>query len=157
MLEYSLNLHSPKHKGLLFDDLTFSNFGYGGDPNDVTRLRFSKGKMYNFEGHFRRDRNFFDYNLLANPLNPATSVPDVPILDSPHELFLTRRMSDYNLSLFPLSRSCDSGWGTHTTCKKARRSRRYTKGTEAQLSAPTLNITDNYHLEFRCERCRGPA
>lgn len=145
LLEYSLNLHSPKHNGLLFDDLSFSNFGYGGDPNDVTRLTFSKGKIYDFEGNFRRDRNVFDYDLLANPLNPATSVPNVPVLDSPHEIFLTRRMSDYNLNLFPLwvvrfrlgySHNIQEGTAFSTVHE----------GTEAQLVQPTLDITDNYHF-----------
>ena len=36
------------HNGLLFDHLNFSNFGYGGDPNDVTRLRIEKNKWYDF-------------------------------------------------------------------------------------------------------------
>ena len=34
-----------------------SNFGYGGDPNDVSRLRVSKNKWYNFDALFRRDEN----------------------------------------------------------------------------------------------------
>ena len=66
-------MRSFDHKGLLFDDLNFSNFGYGGDPNDVTRLRIGKNKWYDFRLLFRRDKNFWDYNLLANPLNPSTS------------------------------------------------------------------------------------
>jgi hypothetical protein len=145
LLEYSLNLHSPKHNGLLFDDLSFSNFGYGGDPDDLTRLRLSKGKIYNFEGNFRRDRNVFDYNLLANPLNPATSVPDVPILDSPHQLFLTRRMSDYNLNLFPLS-IVRFRLGYSHNIQQGTAFSSVHEGTEAQLVQPTLNITDNYHF-----------
>src|SRR5450432_2130247 len=100
LLEYTLDMHSPTHTGLLFDDLLFSNFGYGGDPNDVTRVRAQKGKIYSFNGSFRRDQNIFDYDLLANPLNPPNSVPNVPILNSPHEFLMTRRMSDANLSLF---------------------------------------------------------
>src|SRR5437764_11908163 len=39
LLEYTLAMHSPTHTGVLFDDLTFSNFGYGGDPNNVSRFR----------------------------------------------------------------------------------------------------------------------
>jgi hypothetical protein len=145
LLEYSLNLHSPTHNGLLFDDLSFSNFGYGGDPNDLTRLRFSKGKIYNFEGNFRRDRNVFDYHLLANPLNPATSVPDVPILDSPHQLFLTRRRSDYNLNLFPLSIVRFRLGYSHNIQGSTAFSSVH-EGTEAQLAQPPLDITDNYHF-----------
>src|SRR6185437_12996391 len=75
-------------------------FGYGGEPINVSRLRFDKGAMYTFSANFRRDQNIFDYNLLANPLNPATSVPNIPVLESPHEFLLTRRMSDVDLRLF---------------------------------------------------------
>ena len=42
LFDYSLQMRSLDHKGILFDSLTFSNFGYGGDPNDVTRLRIQK-------------------------------------------------------------------------------------------------------------------
>ena len=68
------------HKGFFFDSLTFSNFGYGGDPNDVTRLRIEKNKLYDFRAMFRRDKNFWNYNLLANPLNPASSVPALALV-----------------------------------------------------------------------------
>ena len=104
LFDYSLNMRSLDHNGLLFDSLDFSNFGYGGDPNDVTRLRLEKNKWYDFRMLFRRDKNFWDYNLLANPLNPSTSTPAVGIATSPHSLDLVRRMQDYNLTLFPQSR-----------------------------------------------------
>jgi hypothetical protein len=52
---------------------------------------------------FLRDKNFWDYNLLANPLNPSTSTPSVGIVASPHSLELVRRMQDYNLTLLPQS------------------------------------------------------
>lgn len=104
LFDYTLDMHSINHRGLLFDDLAFSNFGYGGDPNDVSRLHISKGKLYDFRVLFRRDKNFWDYNLLANPLNPASSVPALAITSSPHSLDLVRRMQDYDLTLFPISK-----------------------------------------------------
>jgi hypothetical protein len=104
LFDYTLNMRSLDHNGFLFDNLDFSNFGYGGDPNDVTRLRVDKNRWYDFSLLFRRDKNFWDYNLLANPLNPSTSTPTVPITTSPHSLDLVRRMQDYNLTLFPQSR-----------------------------------------------------
>jgi hypothetical protein len=104
LFDYTLDMRSKDHNGLLFDNLSFSNFGYGGDPNDVTRLRIEKNKYYDFRVLFRRDKNFWDYNLLANPLNPSTSTPEVPITTSPHALDLVRRMQDYNLTLLPQSR-----------------------------------------------------
>ncbi len=104
LFDYTLDMRSLDHNGFLFDNLSFRNFGYGGDPNDVTRLRLDKNKWYDFRVLFRRDKNFWDYNLLANPLNPSTSTPAVGIANSPHSLDLVRRMQDYNLTLLPQSR-----------------------------------------------------
>ncbi len=104
LFDYTLDMRSLDHDGLLFDNLSFSNFGYGGDPNDVTRLRIEKNKWYDFRLLFRRDKNFWDYNLLANPLNPGNSVPALAIINSPHAMDLVRRMQDYDLTLMPQSR-----------------------------------------------------
>jgi hypothetical protein len=132
LFDYSLSMRSLDHNGLLFDNLTFSNFGYGGDPNDVTRLRIEKNKWYDFRLLFRRDKNFWDYNLYANPLNPAAlnppgslttgcfvgpptatfpqgapaycSSPAVAQNNSLHGLDLVRRMQDYDLTLLPQSK-----------------------------------------------------
>lgn len=143
LLEYTLNVHSPTHTGMLFDDLTFTNFGYGGDPNNLSRISFIKGTLYDFNGSFRRDQSIFDYNLLANPLNPATSSPTVQIADSPHEFLLTRRMSDANLRLFPLGQvRFRLGWSR--VVNEGTTFSTFHQGTEAQLIQPTLNTTDNY-------------
>jgi hypothetical protein len=124
LFDYTLDMRSLDHNGFLFDNLHFSNFGYGGDPNDVTRLRMDKNKWYDFRVLFRRDKNFWDYNLLANPLNPSTSMPAIGISTSPHSLDLARRMQDYNLTLLPqsrvklrlgFSRNRDQGPGFFTT------------------------------------------
>ena len=131
LFDYTLNMRSLNHQGIFFDDLNFSNFGYGGDPNDVSRLHISKNKWYDFNLLFRRDKNFWDYNLWANPLNPAApnavgsatsgcilspptsahpglpgycSNPSVPQTNSPHAQDLVRRMQDYDLTLLPQSR-----------------------------------------------------
>lgn len=109
LFEHTLEMRSLNHQGWLFDNFYISSFGYGGDPNDVTRLRFYKNKWYNFSGMFRRDRNFWDYNLLVNPLNPNTPVANAPpgfspiVLDSPHRFQTTRRLSDFNLTMLPQS------------------------------------------------------
>jgi opacity protein-like surface antigen len=145
LMEYTLDLHSPDHKGFLFDDLNFSNFGYGGDPNNVSRVRAQKGKIYSFNSSFRRDQNIFDYNLFANPLNPATSTPNVPIINSPHEFLITRRMSDANLSLFPVGNiRFKLGWSRVVNEGSSFSSDH--QGTEALLFQPTLNTTDNYNF-----------
>src|SRR5277367_1106093 len=130
LFDYSLDMRSKNHRGLLFDNLSFSNFGYGGDPNDVTRLHIDKNKWYDFHLLFRRDKNFWDYNLFANPLNPAAlnpagsqtsgcivsppssahpglpgycSSPSIAALSSPQGQDLVRRMQDYDLTLLPQS------------------------------------------------------
>ncbi|HSK44553.1 MAG TPA: hypothetical protein VLA83_11780, partial [Candidatus Binatia bacterium] len=146
LLEYTLDLHSPDHKGFLFDDLLFSNFGYGGDPNNLSRVRAQKGKTYSFNASFRRDQNIFDYNLFANPLNPTTGVnPIVPILNSPHEFLMTRRMSDANLTLFPVGNiRFKLGWSRVVNEGNAFSSDH--QGTEGLLLSPTLNTTDNYNF-----------
>jgi hypothetical protein len=103
LFNYTLEMRSIDHRGLLFDNLSFSNFGYGGDPNDVSRLHVDKNKWYDFQLLFRRDKNFWDYNLFANPLNPSSSKPAIASVTSPNSLDLVRRMQDYNLTLFPQS------------------------------------------------------
>jgi hypothetical protein len=131
LFDYTLDMRSLNHQGLFFDNLSFSNFGYGGDPNDVSRLRIEKNKWYDFRLLFRRDKNFWDYNLFANPLNPAAlnpvgsattgcivspptsahpglpgycSNPAIAAVNSPHAMDLVRRMQDYDLTLLPQSR-----------------------------------------------------
>jgi hypothetical protein len=104
LFEQSLDVRSLNHAGLVFDNLSTSSFGYGGDPIDVTRLRVSKNRWYDFSGSFRRDRYPWNYNLSANPLNPATSVPAVPIANSLHAMNVVRRMTDLTLILLPQSR-----------------------------------------------------
>jgi hypothetical protein len=132
LFDFDVKMHALDHNGLLFDNLTFSNFGYGGDPNNVSRLHIEKNKWYDFRVLFRRDKNFWDYNLFANPLNPAAlnpagslttgcyvgppttafpqgapaycSNPAVAQNRSLDSLYLTRRMQDYDLMLLPTSK-----------------------------------------------------
>jgi hypothetical protein len=103
LLGQSLDLHSVDHSNLLFDELHESSYGYGGDPNNWTRLRVSKARIYDFSAIFRRRRNYWDFDLLANPLNPPTSNPNIPVQTSPHRFEVVRRMTDINLTLAPLS------------------------------------------------------
>lgn len=104
LLQQSLSVHSLDHHGLIFDDLSMTSFGYGGDPSSATRLRASKNHWYNFNANFRRDQNFWDYDLLANPLNPPASSPSLPVNRSPHRFSTVRRLGDYNLTIAPQSR-----------------------------------------------------
>jgi hypothetical protein len=103
-LEQSLLMQSEDHTGLLFDNLSIDSFGWGGDPNNALHARIDKGKWYDFRAAFRRDQTDFDYNLLANPLNPPTSNPSIPVTFSPHYFSTRRRMEDFDLTLLPQSK-----------------------------------------------------
>jgi hypothetical protein len=103
-LDQSLSMQSQNNDGLLFDNLFIDSFGWGGDPNNALHARVDKDKWYDFRAAFRRDQTDFDYNLLANPLNPPTSSPSIPALSSPHSFYTRRRMSDFDLTILPQSR-----------------------------------------------------
>ena len=103
LLSQTLSMQSENHDGVLFDNLFLDSFGWGGDVNNALRARLDKNKWYDFRAAFRRDQNVFNYDLLANPLNPASSSPSLPINYSPHNFTTTRRMSDFDLTLLPQS------------------------------------------------------
>jgi hypothetical protein len=105
LFDYTMNMRSLNHQGILFDNLSLSNFGYGGDPNEVSRLRMEKNKWYDFRAVYRRDKDIWNYNLLANPLNPTSAtIAGAAITNSPHALYLSRHMQDYDLTILPKSR-----------------------------------------------------
>lgn len=111
ILNQSLEMHAvggTKQKYPFFDTLYTGSTGYGGDPNSFSTLRMSKGKIYDFQGLFRRDRQYFDYDLLDNPLVPAGVVSNgytyPQVNSSPHLFNTVRRMTDLNLTLFPISK-----------------------------------------------------
>jgi hypothetical protein len=106
----------PDHKKTLVDSLMAIASGFGGDPNSFAKLDISKGKLYDFTGLFRRDRQYFDYDLLGNPNIPGgQSIPIGPAgaptgsfawpqVEQSTVLFNTvRRMTDTNLTIYPLS------------------------------------------------------
>ena len=107
----------PHTKNTLVDHLKAFTSGLGGDPNNVAKWDVSKGKLYDFSGLFRRDRQYFDYNLLGNPnLPPGQSIPIGPaaaptgsyawpqVTQSPFMFNTVRRMTDTKLTLLPLSK-----------------------------------------------------
>ena len=144
VLNQSLDMHAEDpFKAKLFDTLTTSSFGYAGDPNSVSLLNISKGKIYDFRGSFRRDRQYFDYDLLANPLIPPASTPFLPILDSPHLYNTVRRMTDLNLTLAPLSRVSMRFGYNHSISEGPSYSSAHF-GTEALLTQDWRNMTDSW-------------
>ena len=111
LLDFSTEMRSLDHQGTAFDRLYFMNFGYGGDPQNVSRLRIEKNRWYDFTAMFRRDENYWNYSLQANPLNPvvppfANAPPGfTPIIStSPHLWSTRRKLQDYDLLLLPQSR-----------------------------------------------------
>jgi hypothetical protein len=144
ILAYSLDLRAvDSAHGILFDRLSTNSFGYGGDPNSVSMLSMSKGRIYDLRASFRRDRQYFDYDLFANPLIPPTSVPYVPVLDSPHLYNTVRRMLDINLKLAPLSVITVRLDYNHNVMEGPSNSTVHV-GTEALLTQFTRNATDGW-------------
>jgi len=106
----------PGNKHALVDHLKGYGTGFGGDPNSYSKLDFSKGKFIDFAGVFRRDRQYFDYDLLGNPnLRNGIAYPIGPsnaplgmlsapaVNDSPEMFNTVRRMTDTNLTILPLA------------------------------------------------------
>ncbi len=104
----------PGTKGGILDNLRAFSTGFGGDPNSFSKLDFSKGKLYDFSGVFRRNRQYFDYDLLGNPGIPggqtipvsgsATPYAWSQVNQSPFLFNTVRRMTDTSLTLLPLSK-----------------------------------------------------
>jgi hypothetical protein len=142
ILTQSLTMRAtdPSH-ATFFDNLSTSSFGYGGDPINVTVLNVSKGRIYDFRGNYRRARQYFDYNLLANPLIPPNSNPFVPSLSSPHLFNTVRRITDLNLTLAPLSRVSFRAGYNHNINQGPSYSSVH-EGTDALLLQSWRNSTD---------------
>ena len=105
----------PGTKNPLLDSFKAYAGGLGGDPYSFAKVNFYKGKTYEFSGLFRRDRQYFDYDLLGNPnivpnsiaIGPSEAPTGTfawgPVNQSPVMFNSVRRMTDTSLTLFPLS------------------------------------------------------
>ena len=101
ILEQSLTMRSLTNEDL-FDTLTLNSFGWGGDPEQAARLRISKYRWYTFSGSYQHMQNYFNYDLFANPLNPPTGQPYIPILDSPHAYYDRQNLYNFDLVVLPM-------------------------------------------------------
>jgi len=113
----SMDLHKlATNKHALVDDARITSSGFGGEPYDFAKLSASKAKIYEFNGNFRRNRQYFDYDLLGNPNLPAGLSVPIGRSASPtgalawpqvqHSSVMTnsvRRMTDTDLLLYPQS------------------------------------------------------
>src|ERR1017187_8679651 len=119
VLGQTFTMHAaPGTKHGLIDDLTAFSAGFGGDPNNFAKMDFSKGKLYEISGNFRRDRQYFDYNLLDSPNVPVMNQPFGYVAGNPTPppfqyehlndsgmIFnAVRGMLDTNLTILPLSK-----------------------------------------------------
>lgn len=119
VLNQSLELRSiDPRKTPFFDRLSTASFGYGGEPNNVSFLNVSKGRWYDFAGNFRRDRNYFDYNLLDNSLLSTATAATPALVPEPSSLHIfntVRRNTDVLFTLLPLSRLSFRAGYNHNT------------------------------------------
>ena len=108
-------LDSNKHG--LVDDARVTGSSFGGDPYNFAKLSMSKARLYEFDGIFRRDRQYFDYDLLGNPNLPSGLNVPIGKTTAPtgylawpqpqHSSVMTnsvRRMTDTDLRVYPLSK-----------------------------------------------------
>jgi hypothetical protein len=150
ILNETLEMHATQgSKHFLFDDLFTASSGYGGDPNNFSVLRMSKGRLYEFNGIFRRDRQYFDYDLLANPLVPPGVTSNgytFPQVDnSPHLFNTVRRMTDADLTFFPISKvSFHVGYSQNVMDGPTLSS--IHEGTDALLLQDWRNSTDTWRM-----------
>jgi hypothetical protein len=104
ILEQSLTMQSLTHQEV-FDTLTMNSFGWGGDPEQAARLRIAKHGLYNFSGTYQHMQNYFNYDLLTNPLNPSVGAsPFIPILSSPHSFYDRQNLYNFDLVVLPMHR-----------------------------------------------------
>jgi hypothetical protein len=148
----------PGTKHMLVDSLTAFGSGFGGDPNNFARLSFSKGNLFDFSGLFRRDRQYFDYDLLGNPnIVPGRSIPIGPtsaptgslawpqVKVSPVMFNTVRRMTDTGLTILPLSKFSYRIAYSHNTFEGPALSPAYTTAKyDALLRQYQRNGSDDY-------------
>jgi hypothetical protein len=151
-------IEGTKHP--LMDSLSAFSNGFGGDPINFARLSFFKGKAYEFTGIFRRDRQYFDYDLLANPSIPsgvttpygmtggvATSAALLhsPVDQSPVLFNTVRRMTDTGVTILPLSKVSFRVGYSQNIFQGPSLSPGYSIGTSDQLLAEyQRNSTDDF-------------
>jgi hypothetical protein len=149
ILEQSLTMQSLTHEDW-FDTLTLNSFGWGGDPEQAARLRVSKYRWYTFSGSYQHVQNYFDYDLFANPLNPPSGQPYLPILNSPHGYYNRQNLYNFGIVVLPMSRlSFRLDYNRNRFIGPAFSSLH--EGTDASTSESTNNALNGYRFgaDFR--------
>ena len=65
-------------------------------------MRVAKYRWYTFSGSYQHIQNYFDYDLFANPLNPPTGTPFVPVLNSPHAYYNRQNLYNFDIVVLPM-------------------------------------------------------
>jgi hypothetical protein len=152
VLEQSLTMRSLTHEDM-FDTFTFNSFGWGGDPEQAARLRVAKYGQYNLNFSYQHFENYFDYNLFANPLNPPTGSPFIPILSSPHSYYNRHNLYNFGIVVLPLHRlSFRFDYNRNRFFGPALSS--VHQGTDALTNQDNNNLLDGYRfgLDFRVNK-----
>ncbi|MBI4892148.1 MAG: hypothetical protein HY821_16090 [Acidobacteria bacterium] len=89
LLSSRLLLRSRDGKGRWFDELSLFTQGLGNDPYETATLRFSKNRLYRYDGAWRSSQYY----------NPALTISS-----GQHAMDTTRRIQDHDFTLFPQSR-----------------------------------------------------
>jgi hypothetical protein len=158
VLGETVELHAlPGNKDAWLDDLKGFTTGFGGDPLNVVRLDASKKRLYEFSGLFRRDRSYFDYDLLGNPnivsstltntSGAAGSIAFGNLQQSPVLFNTVRHMLDTNLTILPQNTLTLRVGYSHGTMQGPTRSPSYTVGKYKEIFEQfQRNGTDEYTL-----------
>lgn len=94
LLGADLNFRDPTDR--LFDTMTLSGIGWGGDPWNTARWEVSKKKLYRFQLDYR---NIAYFNAVPSFANPFSG----PVINQ-HAYDTQRRLVDLNLDLRPGTR-----------------------------------------------------
>ena len=90
LLNSSVTARSREGRGFLFDDLSLTTLGLGGDPYESAALRLGKNRVYRYEMMWRQN----DY------VNPGLTGGGAPAL---HALNTTYSLQDHDLTILPES------------------------------------------------------
>lgn len=143
LLDQSFTARSLRHNGAFFDELWFSSFGYGGDPQEGTRLRMYKNKLYDFNAVYRHDQNYFNDNYLGNPYNTPGGF--VVWNQAIHQMNTRRNMGDFHLTLMPESPiRIRLGYARNTNRGSSLSSLH--EGTELSLAQDVQSRQDQYQV-----------
>ncbi len=95
LLGADLNFRDPSDR--LFDTMTLSGLGWGGDPYNTARFEVAKKKLYRFQMNYRNMAYFNAVPSFANPFSGAGVI-------NQHAYDTFRRMVDLDLELRPGSK-----------------------------------------------------